>query len=87
MKRLTLVFFFTYLTKTAHEMRCTKGLVKVNNRGIITKHIALTLQFHIGILCNYINESASTNSLNIRAIHLSCPVIATSPLKNAKFLK
>jgi hypothetical protein len=36
---------------------------------------------------NYINESASTNFLNMRAIHLSCPIIATSPLKNAKKLK
>jgi hypothetical protein len=39
------------------------------------------------ILYNYINESASTNSLDMRAIHLSCQAIGTSPLKNVKKLK
>jgi hypothetical protein len=39
------------------------------------------------ILYNYINELASLNSLNMRAIHISYPVIATSPLKNAKKTK
>jgi hypothetical protein len=38
-----------------------------------------------GILYNYINESASTNSLDMWAIHLSYPVIITSLLKNVKF--
>jgi hypothetical protein len=33
------------------------------------------------IIYNYINELAPTNSLNMRAIHLSCPLIVTSPLK------
>jgi hypothetical protein len=36
------------------------------------------------ILYNYINKSVSTNSLDVRAIHLSCPIIATLPLRNKK---
>jgi inorganic pyrophosphatase/exopolyphosphatase len=36
------------------------------------------------IFYNYINESTSTNSFDIRAIHLSWLIITTSPLKNIK---
>jgi hypothetical protein len=42
---------------------------------------------YISLLYNYINESASTNSLNMWAIYLSCPVITTSSLDNAKKIK
>jgi hypothetical protein len=45
------------------------------------------IQATVFILYNYINESASINSFDMRAIHLSCPIITTSPLKNAKKLK
>jgi hypothetical protein len=45
------------------------------------------LLFDDGIMYNYINESALTNSLIMRAIHLVCSIIATSPLYNAKKLK